>query len=195
MEARLRMNIVILEGNPKSTGFCRDLTNKLIQGAVDGGATIKEVNTVKMERCRMCGVGEGICKDECICAFGDIDGFNDAQNAIHKADAYVIVSPVYFCEVTESLKSFLDKLRRCEKTWGKNKGLKGKPVILVASAGNSGHGLTPCLEQMERFCAHTGARVYDFIAVNRWNSDYKFEAAYSAAKAMASGRPIYESDH
>jgi hypothetical protein len=30
-----------------------------------------------------------------------------------------------------------------------------------------------CLEQMDRFCRHTGAVIFDYIGINRWNSDYK----------------------
>jgi hypothetical protein len=41
---------------------------------------------------------------------------------------------------------------------------------------------------MDRFCRHTGAVIFDYTGVNRWNSDYKKEAAYAAAKAMAEGR-------
>jgi hypothetical protein len=45
-----------------------------------------------------------------------------------------------------------------------------------------------CLEQMDRFCRHTGAVIFDYIGINRWNHDYKKAAAYAAAKAMAAGR-------
>ncbi len=72
------------------------------------------------------------------------------------------------------------------------KALYGKPALLAASAGGSGRGTLTCLEQMERFCTHTGANVFDLLSVNRWNSDYKKEAAYSAAKALAGGRKIGE---
>jgi hypothetical protein len=64
----------------------------------------------------------------------------------------------------------------------------GKQVLLVASAGGSGNGILSCLEQMDRFCKHTGAIIFDYIGINRWNSDYKKAAVYSAAKAMAEGR-------
>jgi hypothetical protein len=41
---------------------------------------------------------------------------------------------------------------------------------------------------MDRFCRHTGAVIFDYIGINRWNNDYKKSAAYEAAKAMVSGR-------
>lgn len=188
------MNIIVLTGNPKSTGLCRALTDKLLEGAKDGGAEVKEISVNSFARCRMCGDGWGTCLSDNKCAYSE-DGFNDAQSALHSADAVIIVTPVYWAEESEALKCFLDKLRRCEKSFGaesEKKALNRKPVILAASAGWSGRGTLNCLDQMERFCDHTGASVFDVISVNRWNCDYKLAAAYAAAKAMAGGRKIGE---
>jgi len=41
---------------------------------------------------------------------------------------------------------------------------------------------------MDRFCRHTGAAIFDYIGINRWNNDYKKKAVFEAAKAMAVGR-------
>jgi hypothetical protein len=41
---------------------------------------------------------------------------------------------------------------------------------------------------MDRFCRHTGAVIFDYIGINRWNNDYKKATIYAAAKAMAEGR-------
>jgi multimeric flavodoxin WrbA len=189
------MNIVVISGNPKTSGLCGDLTDRLVRGAEDGGALVKVIGVTGLERCRMCGDGWGTCLRDNRCAFGE-DGFNDAQDAVHNADAVMLVTPVYWAEESEALKGFLDKLRRCEKAFGpepEKKALYGKPVLLAASAGGSGRGTLTCLEQMERFCTHTGANVFDYLSVNRWNRDYKLEAAYAAAKALAGGRKIGES--
>ena len=99
-----------------------------------------------------------------------------------------LVTPVYWGEMAEGLKSFLDRLRRCEHMAKEGGALAGKQALLVASPGGSGNGALTCLEQMDRFCRHTGAVIFDYIGVNRWNQDYKRESAYAAAKAMAGGR-------
>jgi multimeric flavodoxin WrbA len=186
------MRIVLISGNPKSTGLCRALTDSLLGGARDGGAEVTEIDVNGLARCRVCGDGWGTCLKDNKCAFGE-DGFNDAQAVVRAADAVILVTPVYWAEESEALKAFLDKLRRCEKAFGpepEKKALFGKPVLLAASAGGSGRGTLTCLEQMERFCTHTGANVFDQISVNRWNGDYKLQAAYAAAKAMAGGRKV-----
>jgi len=145
------------------------------------------LNTAGMESCRCCGNGWGTCGEQHKCSFGE-NGFNKAQEAVKNADMICIITPVYWGEVTEGLKSFIDILRRCENIFNKNGILSGKQILLVAVPGGSGNGMLSCLEQMDRFCRHTGAVIFDYIGVNRWNSDYKKIAAYSASKAMAEGR-------
>ena len=108
------------------------------------------------------------------------------QKAVKNADLLCIISPVYWGETSECLKNFLDKLRRCE--FGDKGALSGKQVLLVASPGGSGNGALTCLEQFDRFCRHTGAVIFDYIGINRWNSDYKGVAAYYAARSMTEGR-------
>ncbi len=181
------MKILVIEGNPKEDGLCRAITDELIKGAKDGGAEVAELNTLKIDRCRMCGTGWGPCQSLHSCIFGENDGFGAAQKLAAEADALIIISPVYWNEESESMKAFLDRLRRCERNTGEKHSLRGKLAILAASAGGTGNGTITCLEELGRFCSHTGMKVYDYISVNRWNREYKAAAAYAAACALASG--------
>ena len=103
---------------------------------------------------------------------------------MRQADAYVLVTPVYWGELSESAKALTDRLRRCEATRGDGSSLGGKPVIAVAAAGGSGNGMITCLLSMERWIEHVRARKFDFIPVNRWNRAHKLVAIRSAARAM-----------
>jgi len=184
------MKYLIISGNPKKDGLCHSITEQVYSGAKDGGAEVEILKTVGFEHCRVCGNGWGICRDQHVCAF-DNDGFSKAQELVKNADQICIITPVYWHEMAEGLKYFLDRLRRCE--FGQNGALSGKQVLLIASPGGSGNGVLSCLEQMERFTRHTGSVVFDFIGINRWNNDYKAQAAYAAARAMAEGRKAGES--
>ncbi len=93
---------------------------------------------------------------------------------------------MYWGETSEALKSFLDRLRRYD--FHHKEVLVGKQVLLIAVAGGSGNGILTCLEQMERFCRHANAHIFDYIGVNRWNNDYKKQAVKEASFAIASGR-------
>jgi multimeric flavodoxin WrbA len=165
------------------------MTDAVVRGATDGGAQVELLKVDRLERCHVCGTGWGTCASEHLCSFGG-DGFNEAQEKVREAQGVCLITPVYWWEMAEALKSFLDRLRRCE--FRREDGvLAGKPVLLVASAGGSGNGITSCIDQMDRFCQHTAAAVFDRIGVNRWNSDYKELAAYAAAKALAEGRDYH----
>ena len=183
------MKFVIVSGNPKKDGLTRNMTDLIIRGAKDGGAEACEVNVYGMSYCRSCNGGAGKCLSESKCVFGN-DGFSEVQEKIREGDAVAFISPVYWEEVSEGLKSFMDRFRRCESSGIFNQrqaALTGKPVLLIASAGGSGMDMLEPLMQMERFAHHTGARVFDEIGINRWNQSYKAEAIYQAAKAMAEG--------
>jgi multimeric flavodoxin WrbA len=179
------MDFLIVSGNPKNTGLCHSIIEEAIRGARDGGAETDILTLDKIERCHVCGDGWGSCREEHRCAFGT-DGFNAAQERIKKAEALSFITPVYWGEMAEGLKSFFDRLRRCE--FGQQGALSGKQILLIASPGGTGNGMLTCLEQMDRFCRHTGAVIFDYIGINRWNRDYKKQAVYGAARALAEGR-------
>jgi multimeric flavodoxin WrbA len=104
-----------------------------------------------------------------------------------QADGYILVTPVYWGEMSESAKAFTDRLRRCEASREAGKSiLFKKPVIAVAAAGGSGGGMITCLLSMERWIQHVQGRVFDLIPVNRWSRRYKLAAIRAAGRAMAS---------
>jgi multimeric flavodoxin WrbA len=186
------MKFLVITGNPKQRGLCQSLAEEIVAGAKEGGAEVETLKVDKLDRCHVCGEGWGTCREQHRCVYGD-DGFNLAQEQVKGADALCFITPVYWGEMAEGLKCFFDRLRRCEASKqftgnGADSVFAGKQVLLVASPGGSGNGALSCLEQMDRFCRHTGAVIFDYISINRWNSDYKKQAAHAAAKAIASGR-------
>jgi multimeric flavodoxin WrbA len=188
------MKYLIISGNPKKDGLCHSITEAVRKGAEDGSAQVEILTVEKLERCHVCGEGWGTCMAKRICVFGK-DGFSAAQKAVQDAGMLCFITPVYWGEIAESLKCFLDRIRRCEfdmpplpRPQNQKGAFSGKQVLLISSPGGSGNGMLSSLEQMDRFCHHTGAIIFDYIGVNRWNNDYKKAAVYSAAKAMAEGR-------
>lgn len=180
------MKVCILSGTPKKEGLCQSVIEAAKQGVIDAGGSVDEIRLCDMEieRCKVCGNGWGTCvKGDC--EFGD-DGFNDVKERVKASDAVIIASPVYWGEVSEALKACLDRLRRYD--FQHKEVLVNKQVLLIAVPGGTGNGMLTCIEQMDRFCRHTGAHIFDYIGVNRWNNDYKKEATRKAACALARGR-------
>ena len=194
------MKILIISGTPKRDGLCCSMVKAAADAALGQGvnAEIVGLSDHSLGLCRMCGDGWGLCNKEHRCAFGDADGFNALQDKCKEADAFVFVTPVYWGEVSEAMKSFLDKLRRCQasKQWGDASAdisfFRDKPSILVASAGGGGGGIVNTFSQMERAVGHMGGDafprmrkgVFDYVAVNRWNQAYKREALRQAVIAL-----------
>ena len=179
------MKVVVLSGTPKSEGLSASCVTASAKGAKKAGASVTVIDLCKttIGRCKVCGDGWGIWRNEHVCAYGE-DGFNEVSKAIAEADALVIQTPVYWGETSEALKSFLDRFRRCEAL-KENTALTGKEVLLIAAPGGSGNGLLTCLGQMERAVQHLHGHVFDYVGVNRWNQEYKLKAIEAAAEALA----------
>ena len=194
------MKLLILSGTPKTDGITYSFV-KIAEETAKGlgiDAEVIRLSNMNLVKCKMCEDGWGICFNEHRCMFGDTDGFNLLQEKMLNADAFVYLTPVYWGEVSEEMKIFIDKLRRCQATkqWDKRESevsfLKGKPSIIVAVAGGGGGGITSTFEQLERAIGHMSgdawprenAGIFDLIGVNRWNQEYKLEALKAAVTAM-----------
>lgn len=182
------MNITILSGNPKIDGLCQGAIEEIKNGIKEGKASYNEIRLCDHDLlvCQVCDEGWGTCRDENYCKYGD-DGFEKIHSQIKESDAIIMVTPVYWGEVSESLKLFIDRVRRCDFN-NPNGAFNNKEIMLVASAGGTGNGILTALSQMERFCMHVNGKIFDKFGINRWNKDYKFVSLGSATKAFASGR-------
>ena len=192
------MKLLILSGTPKKDGLSDSLAKAASEAAAAQNAEAEIIQLTGLSVCKMCGDGWGTCISNHQCAFGDADGFSKIQDKLRWADAFVLITPVYWGEVSEGMKTFLDKIRRCEATkkWDENDMSEsffvGKSSILVASAGGGGGGITNTFIQMERAITHMGGASYpydvygffDYIAVNRWNQDYKRETLKNAVTGL-----------
>ena len=178
------MNVLVLSASPNKDGLTAACAAAAVEGARQAGGHAEEVrlNDLQIGMCQACDNGWGTCLKDHECQVED--DFQALHGRICQADAYVLVTPVYWGEMSESAKAFTDRLRRCEATRGDESGLAVKPVLAVAAAGGSGNGMITCLLSMERWIEHTRARKFDFVPVNRWNREYKLAAIREAARSM-----------
>ena len=180
------MKIVVLSASPNTDGLTAACARAALEAAAGAAAGVDareiRLNGAGVGLCRACGNGWGTCRTEHRCQVED--GFQGLHQRVVEADALVLVTPVYWGEMSESAKAFTDRLRRCEASAGEASRLKGKPVIAVAAAGGSGGGLVSCLGSMERLIQHLRARQFDLVSVNRWNREHKIRAIAAAAAAM-----------
>ncbi len=180
------MNVIIIQSSPNTDGLTAACASAAEEGVRQAGGTVDAVriNDLKLHQCQACDQGWGTCHAEHRCQL--LDDFQALHERILQADALVLVTPVYWGEMSESAKALTDRLRRCEATRRDTTPLLGRPFIAVAAAGGSGGGMITCLASMERWAQHTGARVFDLIPVNRWTREYKLVAICAATRAMIS---------
>ena len=120
----------------------------------EGGETeLIHLNKLKLEPCIACDKGWGKCRDEGVCILED--DFQNLTEKIVKSDALVFATPVYWHDLSESAKIFLDRLRRCEVSTG-FKTFAGKKAIGIVSAGGSGRGAVRALFNLEDYLRRLG---------------------------------------
>ncbi|MEJ5198646.1 MAG: NAD(P)H-dependent oxidoreductase [Anaerolineae bacterium] len=181
------MNVLIIHSSPNRDGLTAACAAAAAEGVRAAGGHADEVrlNDMQVGMCRACDNGWGTCRTEHVCQVED--GFQALHARILAADALVLVTPVYWGEMSESAKALTDRLRRCEASRGEESGLRGKGVLCVAAAGGSGGGMITCLLSMERWIQHVRARTFDLIGVNRWSRPYKLAAIREAGRVLATG--------
>lgn len=183
------MNVIILMTSPNTDGLTAACAEAARQGVIEAGgsAELVRVNDLNIQQCRACDNGWGSCLDEHRCRVRD--DFQPLHQQIQESDGLVLVTPVYWGEMSESAKALTDRLRRSEATRREGSYLSGKPFLAVAAAGGSGGGMITCLASMERWQQHVRMRLFDLIPVNRWSRPYKLEAIRAAACALVCGEP------
>ena len=182
------MNVVVISGSRNPEGQTALAAKALIEGIEDGGGSAELVSLPPMhvERCRQCeNDGWGICRSEGQCIIED-----DLASLVEKikaADAVVFATPVYFSDLSESLRAFLDRLRRtCVNELGRN-GIEGRLAIGICVAGGGGGGAPACTESLDRILRTCGFDVLDVIPIRRQNLEAKKVVLRSTGARLASG--------
>jgi multimeric flavodoxin WrbA len=178
------MRVLIFSSSPNVDGLTAACASAALQGVMQAGGQAEEIrlNDLNIGACAACDDGWGTCRSEHLCDV--LDDFQSLHERTLEADAYIFVTPVYWGDLSESMKAFTDRLRRCEASRADESGLSQKPVIMIAAAGGSGNGMITCLASQERWIQHLRARKWDFVPVNRWNREYKLDTIRNSAAAM-----------
>lgn len=177
------MNILVILGSRNPNGQTASAAEALLAGAAESGATGEQIFLPKLaiERCRQCDDnGWGICRSEGRCVIED--DFASVVDKIESADAVAFANPVYFGDLSESLRAFLDRLRRtCMHESGKAR-VAGKKAVGICAAGGGGGGAPFCVFSLEKVLSICGFDVVDVIPARRQNLDMKCEVLRTVGK-------------
>jgi NAD(P)H-dependent FMN reductase len=182
------MKALVISGSRNPEGRTASLINALCHGISTAGGDSEVIYLPQMniELCRQCNDdGWGICRDERRCIIDD--DFAAVAEKIDDADAVVFANPVYFGDLSESMKAFLDRFRRVRTTIPKGPlPTSGRPpgpfnndsgpiAVGLCYAGGSGNGTTSCCMNLERILQICGFDVVDMIPVRRQNLEAKIK--------------------
>jgi multimeric flavodoxin WrbA len=173
------MKVLILSGSRNREGQTARCIKAVQKGLTAGKAESEVIFLIehKIERCRMCEAdGWGQCRRNSTCIIED-DMAMIAEK-VKAADVLVFANPVYFFDLSESMRSFLDRYRRTLFKPGKAPppgfgASGGTPAIGICYAGGSGNGTASCSFTLERILQTCGFDVVDMINVRRQNIDVK----------------------
>lgn len=182
------MRFIIISGSRNPDGQTAAACKAFLKGVTDAGSegSIVYLPAGKYERCRQCdNDGWGICRSEGRCIIPD--DLESLADEIRGADVVVFATPVYFGELSESLRAFLDRLRRTCIAEAGRAGIGGKKAVGICVAGGGGGGAPNCSVSLERVLATTGFDVVDLISVRRQNLDSKVVTLEETGKIMAGG--------
>ncbi|WP_026882216.1 flavodoxin family protein [Clostridium akagii] len=178
------MKITIITSSPNKDGLTAACGKHAKDGAILSGAEVSliSLNDLNIPSCNACDNGWGTCISDHICQVKD--DFQEVHASLKDSDGLIIISPVYWGDLSESAKNFLDRLRRCEAFSGDTNILAGKPIISVAAAGGTGNGTVSCLDTMNKFVTHLRAIKHDFISITQKTRDYKLNTIKEAASSL-----------
>ncbi|MFH0964460.1 MAG: flavodoxin family protein [Planctomycetota bacterium] len=184
------MDAVVISGSRNPNGQTARASQAFLDGIQSAGGRGETVflTQVKLERCRQCDErGWGICRSEGWCVIED--DFAGITDKIRTADLAVFATPVYFSDLSESMKAFLDRLRRITRHEEGKKRIEGRRAVGICVAGGGGGGAPACTLSLEKVLATCGFDVVDMIPVRRQNLEMKLEVLRLTGKWAAASPP------
>jgi multimeric flavodoxin WrbA len=184
------MKLLMISGSRNPKGKTASMADALLRGAASAGAESERffLPSMTIERCRQCderGWGDCIQKGTCVIE----DDFAGLVEKVRAADAVVFANPVYFSDLSESLRAFLDRLRRITRHDSAKPGIQDKAAVGVCVAGGGGGGAPACVERLQQVLATCGFDVLDVVPVRRQNMDLKAEVLETTGRWLARRPP------
>jgi NAD(P)H-dependent FMN reductase len=193
------MQLLVISGSRNHEGQTARAIKAICKGYSKAGGKTECVflPDFKLERCRQCDIdGWGPCKRTLRCVIKD--DFPALLKKIDAADVVVFANPVYFGDLTESMRTFLERLRRISFSIVPRPGgvllnpskrtpafHLGIPAIGLCLSGGGGGGAPSCCPILENIMQRCGFDVVDMIPMRRQNIEFKIEILEITGKWLA----------
>ena len=198
------MQLLAISGSRNHEGRTARAINAICKGFTEAGGKTEVIflPELKLERCRQCDIdGYGPCRRVRKCVIKD--DFVDLVKKIKTADIMVFANPVYFGDLTESMRTFLERLRRIcfpgvlPPGMPRPQGMvmqlpkgplpfpQGIPTVGICLAGGGGGGAVSCGAILENILLRIGFDMVDMIPLRRQNIEFKIGILEMTGKWLA----------
>jgi len=164
------LRILVIVGSRTPEGQTGRAAAAWAEGARSAGAEAEAVYLpgLRLERCRQCDAdGWGLCRDRGRCAIDD--DFAGLIERARAADGLAFATPVYFSDLSESLRAFLDRFRRVARLEAHSAGVRGKRAAGIAVAGGGGGGAPEATAALAKILGNLRIDLVDVHALRRQN--------------------------
>jgi multimeric flavodoxin WrbA len=177
------MKILAIQSSPNHDGLTATSVRQLLNGAKSKGHQVEliHLNDRIIKKCKACDDGWGQCRREGNCILED--EFQTIREKIDESDALIFASPVYWHDLSESAKTFLDRLRRVESHSGFGR-YRDKLSVGIASAGGSGNGAARALYLLEEYLKRLGFKTFDLVTITQVNKGHKLSMLEEAGRRI-----------
>ena len=182
------MKLLAVSGSRNHDGQTARLLTAVCKGFAEAGGTTESVflPDLKIERCRQCDPdGWGPCRRTHTCIIED--DFQSLLVKIKSADVLVFANPVYFGDLSESMRTLLERLRRTNSPGGPAQAARPgqqapaapniqqprTPAVGICLAGGRGFGSPGCCAILDSMLQGCGFEIIDMIAARRQNIELK----------------------
>ena len=182
------MKVIAIQASPNPNGLTSSLAQAVLKGVASSSTETELVhlNNLKIEPCIACTTGWGQCRDEGSCIIRD--DFEGLRRKMASSEAIVFATPVYFGDLSESARIFLDRLRRCE-AFSELRTFSGKKAVGIASAGGSGRGAVRTLLHLEDYLRRLEFDVFDLVPVTKFSKEHKIKMLEDVGKRLIARAP------
>jgi multimeric flavodoxin WrbA len=180
----MTMKLLAIQTSPNHDGLTASSAKQFLHGAEQSGheTELIHLNDHVIKKCKACEGGWGQCRSKGTCILED--DFEEIRNKIVESDALILATPVYWHDLSESAKTFLDRLRRCENFYNFER-FKGKKSVGIASAGGSGNGAARALYLLEEYLKRLNFTTYDLVTLTQANKPHKLPMLQNAGKLLS----------
>ena len=180
------MKVLLISGSRNPEGQTARAAQAVLEGAEKAGAETEKIflPAIEIECCRQCDDdGWGLCSTEGTCIIDD-----DLDSVFEKfkaADAVILANPVYFGNLSESMRALLDRMRRICFRGGRGAEVEGKAVLGICVAGGGGGGSVECCQHLASSLMPFGFALVDMFPVRRQNLEAKLPQLELAGEWVA----------